>query len=72
MITKFDTLYAGHVDMENVGYAGIPVNDRHFSNSYLVFSTKLVSFFINSIKFLILLLFSIFLSSKFFSLSLLY
>ena len=36
MITKFDTLYAGHVDMENVGYGGIPVNDRHFPNSYLV------------------------------------
>ena len=36
MITKFDTLYAGHVDMENVGYGGIPVNDRNFPNSYLV------------------------------------
>lgn len=36
MITKFDTLYAGHVDMENVGYGGVPVNDRHFSNSHLV------------------------------------
>ena len=23
MITKFDSLYAGHVDMENVGYAGV-------------------------------------------------
>ena len=35
MITEFDTLYAGHVDMDNVGYAGTPVNDRKFSNDHL-------------------------------------
>ncbi len=35
MITKFDSLYAGHVDMDNVGYGGIPVNDRSFSDEYL-------------------------------------
>ena len=35
MITKFDTLYAGHVDMSDVGYAGTPVNDRNFSNDHL-------------------------------------
>jgi alkanesulfonate monooxygenase SsuD/methylene tetrahydromethanopterin reductase-like flavin-dependent oxidoreductase (luciferase family) len=35
MITKFDSLYAGHVDMENVGYAGTAVNDRRFSNEHL-------------------------------------
>jgi alkanesulfonate monooxygenase SsuD/methylene tetrahydromethanopterin reductase-like flavin-dependent oxidoreductase (luciferase family) len=35
MITKFDSSYAGHVDMENVGYAGTPVNDRRFPNEYL-------------------------------------
>jgi alkanesulfonate monooxygenase SsuD/methylene tetrahydromethanopterin reductase-like flavin-dependent oxidoreductase (luciferase family) len=35
MISKFDSLYAGHVDMENVGYAGTPVNDRSFSNEHL-------------------------------------
>ena len=35
MITKFDTLFAGHVDMTNVGYAGTPVNDRNFSNDHL-------------------------------------
>ena len=35
MITKFDTLYAGHVDMTNVGYAGTPVNDRNFDNDHL-------------------------------------
>ena len=36
MITNFDSLYAGHVDLENVGYAGTPVNDRIFGNEYLV------------------------------------
>ena len=36
MITKFDSLYAGHVDMENVGYAGVAVNDRSFPNEHLV------------------------------------
>jgi alkanesulfonate monooxygenase SsuD/methylene tetrahydromethanopterin reductase-like flavin-dependent oxidoreductase (luciferase family) len=35
MITKFDSLYAGHIDMENVGYAGIAVNDRRFPNEHL-------------------------------------
>ena len=36
MITKFDSLFAGHVDMDNVGYAGTPVNDRLFPNEHLV------------------------------------
>ena len=35
MITKFDSLYAGHVDMDNVGYAGTAVNDRSFSDEHL-------------------------------------
>ena len=35
MITEFDALYAGHVDMENIGYTGQPVNDRWFSNEHL-------------------------------------
>jgi alkanesulfonate monooxygenase SsuD/methylene tetrahydromethanopterin reductase-like flavin-dependent oxidoreductase (luciferase family) len=35
MISKFDSLFAGHVDMENVGYGGTPVNDRSFSDEYL-------------------------------------
>src|SRR5713101_3041996 len=35
MITKFDSLFAGHIDMENVGYGGIPVNDRRFPNEHL-------------------------------------
>ena len=35
MITQFDSLYAGHVDMDNVGYGGTPVNDRWFPNDHL-------------------------------------
>jgi alkanesulfonate monooxygenase SsuD/methylene tetrahydromethanopterin reductase-like flavin-dependent oxidoreductase (luciferase family) len=36
VITKFDSLYAGHIDMDNVGYAGTAVNDRRFPNEHLV------------------------------------
>ena len=32
MITHFDSSFAGHIDMDNVGYRGTPVNDRRFSN----------------------------------------
>src|SRR5579872_4417452 len=35
MITKFDSLFAGHVDLENVGYGGVPVNDRRYPNEHL-------------------------------------
>ena len=35
MITKFDSLYAGHIDIDNIGYAGNPVNDREFGNEDL-------------------------------------
>jgi alkanesulfonate monooxygenase SsuD/methylene tetrahydromethanopterin reductase-like flavin-dependent oxidoreductase (luciferase family) len=35
MITKIDSLYAGHVDMEDIGYAGTAVNDRSFSDQEL-------------------------------------
>ena len=35
MITKFDSLYAGHVDMDDVGYGGVAVNARRFSNDHL-------------------------------------
>ncbi len=35
MITKFDSLFAGHVDIDNVGYGGIPVNDRRYPNEHL-------------------------------------
>ena len=36
MITKFDSLYAGHVDMTDVGYGGTAVNDRSFGNEHLI------------------------------------
>ena len=35
MITKFDSLYVGHVDLDNIGYAGTPINDRLYSNEHL-------------------------------------
>jgi alkanesulfonate monooxygenase SsuD/methylene tetrahydromethanopterin reductase-like flavin-dependent oxidoreductase (luciferase family) len=35
MITKFDSLFAGHVDISDVGYGGVPVNDRRFPNEHL-------------------------------------
>ncbi|MSO77503.1 MAG: LLM class flavin-dependent oxidoreductase [Alphaproteobacteria bacterium] len=35
MITKFDSLYAGHVDLDNVGYGGTPINDRLYDNAHL-------------------------------------
>ena len=35
MITNFDSLFAGHVDMDDVGYGGLPVNDRRFPNEHL-------------------------------------
>ena len=35
MITKFDSLYAGHIDMENCGYGGTAVNDRSYPDELL-------------------------------------
>ena len=35
MITKFDSSYAGHIDMEDLGYGGVPVNDRVYPNEQL-------------------------------------
>lgn len=35
MITKFDSTYVGTVDMENLGYAGTPINDRLYTNKEL-------------------------------------
>ena len=35
MITKFGYLYAGHVDLDNVGFAGTPVNDRWLPDDVL-------------------------------------
>ena len=35
MITKFDSLFAGAVDLDNIGYAGTPINDRRYDNAHL-------------------------------------
>src|SRR5262245_48744046 len=35
MITTFDSSYAGHIDMENVGYGGTAVNDRSYPDEQL-------------------------------------
>src|SRR6202051_1839879 len=35
MITKFDSSYYGTADMENLGYAGTPINDRCYSKAEL-------------------------------------
>src|ERR1019366_2923023 len=35
MITKSASLYAGHVDLENIGYGGTPINDRRHDNAHL-------------------------------------
>src|SRR5262245_20470476 len=35
MITKFDSLFAGHADLDNVGYGGTPINQRRYSNAHL-------------------------------------
>ncbi len=35
MITKFGSLFAGHVDLDNEGFDGTPVNDRWLSEEHL-------------------------------------
>lgn len=35
MITQFGSLYAGHVDLENIGLEGTPVNERWLSDAHL-------------------------------------
>jgi alkanesulfonate monooxygenase SsuD/methylene tetrahydromethanopterin reductase-like flavin-dependent oxidoreductase (luciferase family) len=35
VLKYFDSTYAGHIDLENVGYAGTPVNDRRYPNEQL-------------------------------------
>ena len=35
MITRFGSLYAGHVDLDNIGFEGTPVNDRWLSDDHL-------------------------------------
>ena len=36
MITKFGSLYAGHVDLDDIGLEGTPANDRSLSNERLL------------------------------------
>jgi alkanesulfonate monooxygenase SsuD/methylene tetrahydromethanopterin reductase-like flavin-dependent oxidoreductase (luciferase family) len=36
VLKYFDSTYAGHIDLENVGYAGTPVNDRRYPNEQLI------------------------------------
>ena len=36
MIKKFSTLYAGYVDLDNLGLDGTPANDRRYSNEHLI------------------------------------
>src|SRR5512132_2298554 len=35
MITMFYSLYAGHTDLDNIGYGGTPINERRYSNAHL-------------------------------------
>lgn len=35
MITQFDSSYAGHIDLEDLGYLGKPVNARRYDNAQL-------------------------------------
>lgn len=35
MLTSFGALYAGYIDMENVGYDDTPVDDRWFAHDRL-------------------------------------
>ena len=35
MITKFGSLFAGHVDLDDIGFDGLPVNDRWLSDERL-------------------------------------
>ena len=36
MIKYFGTMYAGHIDMEGLGYDGTPANDRRYPNERLI------------------------------------
>jgi hypothetical protein len=36
MITKFSSLYAGHVDLGDLGQNATPANERRYSNDHLV------------------------------------
>src|SRR2546428_3178430 len=36
MITRFSTLYVGHIELEHCGLAGTPADDRRYSNERLI------------------------------------
>src|SRR5438105_6508852 len=36
MITRFSTLYVGHIELERCGFAGTPADDRRYSNERLL------------------------------------
>jgi len=36
MITRFSTLYVGHIELESCGLSGTPADDRRYSNDRLV------------------------------------
>ena len=36
MIDKFGSLFAGHIDLDNIGFAGTAANDRFYSNDELI------------------------------------
>ena len=36
MIKRFSTLFAGHVDLGDMGQDATPVNERRYSNEHLV------------------------------------
>ncbi|MCY4652758.1 MAG: LLM class flavin-dependent oxidoreductase, partial [Dehalococcoidia bacterium] len=36
MIDKFGSLFAGHIDLDNIGFAGTAANDRFYSNEQLI------------------------------------
>jgi|TARA_B100001964_G_scaffold243174_1_gene320299 hypothetical protein len=36
MIKEFGTLYAGHIDFNNIGFGGIAANNRLFPNEELI------------------------------------
>ena len=45
MITKFDSLYAGHANKQDVGYSGMAVNDSVFGNAHLAGATERLEWF---------------------------
>ena len=45
MITRFGSLFAGNVDLDDIGFEGTPVNDRWLSDQHLTTAfDKCVSF----------------------------